>query len=68
MLVEVCNNANDPTPAWEDATEAALSHHAHVFTNVTKQATNWGVNIKVSIERNAAIGECNLTGIGGNFE
>lgn len=68
IAVMVCNNANDPAPAWEDATEAALARHAHVFTNKAKQAAEWGVNIKVNIDRNEAIGECNLTGIGGNFE
>lgn len=68
IAVMVCNNANDPAPAWEDATEAALARHAHIFTNKAKQAAAWGVNIKVSIDRKEAIGECNLTGIGGNFE
>ena len=66
--VEVCNNGNDPSPAWEDATEAALSRLAHVFSNKMKQATNWGVNIRVKIIRNGAIGDCYITGIGGNFE
>jgi hypothetical protein len=66
--VEACNNANDPAPEWEDATDAVLSAHAHVFTNTIKQATDWGVNVRVTIERNSAIGECYITGIGGNFE
>lgn len=66
--VMVCNNANDPSPAWEDATEAVLAHLAHVFTNKMKQATNWGVNIRVSVIRSEALGDCYITGIGGNFE
>lgn len=66
--VYVCNNGNDPVPAWENATEAVLGRRAHVFENNMKQATNWGVNVKVEIIRNTAIGECNITGIGGNFE
>ena len=68
LKVEVCNNGYDPAPAWEEATEAVLAHHAHVFTNDMKQATNWGVNIRVSIIRGEAIGDCYITGIGGNFE
>lgn len=66
--VEVCNNANDPAPEWEDATEAATAKHAHIFTNTMKQAPEWGVNVRVTIERNSAIGDCYITGIGGNFE
>lgn len=68
LKVEVCNNANDPAPEWEDATEAVLAAHAHVFANTMKQATEWGLNIRVTINRNTAIGECYITGIGGNFE
>lgn len=68
LKVEVCNNANDPDPEWEDATEAVLAAHAHVFANTMKQATEWGVNVRVTINRNTAIGECYITGIGGNFE
>lgn len=66
--VEVCNNANDPAPEWEDATEAATAKHAHIFTNTMKQAPEWGVNVRATIERNSAIGDCYITGIGGNFE
>lgn len=66
--MEVCNNANDPAPEWEDATEAATAKHAHIFTNTMKQAPEWGVNVRVTIERNSAIGDCYITGIGGNFE
>jgi len=68
IKVETCNNANDPAPAWEDATKAAMAKHAHVFSNPIKQATDWGVNIRVTISRNNAIGDCYITGIKGNFE
>lgn len=68
VLVEVCNNANDPNPSWENATDSTLAHHAHVFTNSTKQSAEWGVNIRATIERKKAIGDCYITGIGGNFE
>lgn len=68
VLVEVCNNANDPNPSWENATDSTLAHHAHIFANSTKICAEWGVNIRVTIERKKAIGDCYITGIGGNFE
>ena len=66
--MSVCNNGFDSSPTWEDATDAALAHHAHVFANKIKQNTKWGVNVRVNLTRNGAIGDCYLSGIGGNFE
>ena len=40
----------------EDCTDAVKSGLIHVFTNATKTATNWGVLIRVSVERNGATG------------
>lgn len=66
--VEVCNNGYDTSPTWEDATDAVRSGLVHVFANTTKTATNWGVLIKVTVERNGAVGACYISAIGGNFE
>ena len=66
--VEVCNNGYDASPTWEDATDAVKSGLVHVFTNKTKTASNWGVLIKVTVERNGATGACYISAIGGNFE
>ena len=66
--VEVCNNGYDASPKWEDATDAVLSGLVHVFSNKTKTATNWGVVIRVTVERNGAAGACYVSAIGGNFE
>ena len=66
--VEVCNNGYDASPNWEDATDAVKSGLVHVFTNKTKTASNWGVLIKVTVERNGATGACYISAIGGNFE
>lgn len=68
LMVEVCNNAYDDSPTWETATGAALSGLAHVFTNTTKTAGKWGVNIRVTVKRNGATGNCRIYGIGGNVE
>lgn len=66
--VEACNNGYDASPAWEDATDAVMSGLVHVFTNTKKTATNWGVLIRVTVERNGATGACYVSAIGGNFE
>lgn len=68
FLVEVCNNANDATPTWEDVTAAVIASHAHVFENTTITAIAAAVNIRVTVARGSAIGECWVSGIGGNFE
>ena len=66
--VEVCNNAFDASPAWEDVTNAVVSGNKFFLENATKTATNWGFNIRVRVKRKSATGECYISGMGGNFE
>lgn len=66
--VEVCNNGYDTTPVWEDCTDAVKSGLVHVFSNKVKTAGNWGVLVKVTVNRNGATGACYISAIGGNFE
>jgi len=68
FTVEVCNNAYDATPAWEDVTAAVASGSKFYLTNATKTATNWGFNIRVKVKRQSASGDCFIRGMGGNFE
>lgn len=66
--VEVCNNGNDGSPTWEDATTFADGSMAYTFTNTQKTANSWAVRIRVTVDRNGATGACYISGIGGNFE
>lgn len=66
--VEVCNNGYDASPTWEDTTDAVVSGLVHVFSNTSKTAADWGVLVKVTVERNGATGACYISAIGGNFE
>lgn len=66
--VLVCNNANDDSPTWEDATSAVVNNQIHAFTNTTKTAPAWAVSIKVIVDRGTSSGACYVSGIGGNFE
>lgn len=66
--VEVCNNGYDASPTWEDATAPVKSGLVHVFSNTTKTAANWGVRVRVTVDRNGSTGACYVSAIGGNFE
>lgn len=68
FMVEATNNPFDPSPAWEDCTNAVLAGLAHVFENTENSALQFGLNIRVTVQRGEAISPCWISGIGGNFE
>jgi hypothetical protein len=65
---ETTNNPYDAAPVWEDCTRAVLSNLAYVFDNAINVSPQYGMSIRVSVVRGAAIGECWVSGITGNFE
>lgn len=48
---EVCNNAYDASPTWENIKPAIQSGYNFVFSNNTKTAENWGVNFRIEVTR-----------------
>lgn len=66
--VEVTNNAFDASPVWEDATGPAKAGRGYLFTNKTKTAANWGINIRVTIDKGTATDRVILNGFGGAFD
>ena len=69
LKVEVCNNGFDTSPTWETLEASSISSGlAHTFANETKSADKWGVNIRVTVDRNGGEGACYISEIGGNFE
>ena len=68
--VEACNNGFDAEEdrVWEDITWNVLNGEPYDFANASKKVGEWGVNIRVTVERNGAEGACYITEIGGNFE
>lgn len=68
LLVEVCNNAYDEEPAWEDATIVVKLNRAHLFANETKTAAEWGINFRVRIEKGTATQPIYVKGVGGAFD
>lgn len=68
LLVEVCNNAYDEEPSWEDATIVVKLNRAHLFSNETKTADKWGINFRFQIEKGSATQPIYLKGVGGAFD
>ena len=68
LKIEVCNNGFDSSPTWEDTTQSMNSGLVYLFSNTTKTATQWGVKIRVTVNRNGGSGACYVSSIGGNFE
>ena len=66
--VEICNNANDPTPAWEDCTKAVEEMGIYLFQNTDLASDNWAISIRVKVNRNGATGPCWISSIGGAFD
>lgn len=68
VKVEVCNNAFDGVPTWENATNAVMSNKPYIFTNTTKTATKWGIDIKFTLSKGTATDNVIIYGFGGAFE
>lgn len=66
--VKVCNNALDEEPTWEDATNAVKNNRGYLFTNKTKTAPSWAINIWVLIAKGTATERVKLNGFGGAFD
>ena len=70
LKVEVCNNGFDDKEkvAWETIEDSGTSVFKHTFNNLGCYSGQWGVNIRVTVDRNGSEGACYITEIGGNFE
>lgn len=66
--VEACNNGFDEIPTWEDITSQVNVSRHYNFTNDTKTAEKWGINIRFTIEKGTATEQCIVNGFGGAFE
>ena len=66
--IEACNNGFDEVPTWEDITSQVNISRHYNFTNDTKTADKWGINIRFIIEKGTATEQCAINGFGGAFE
>ena len=65
---EACNNGFDENPTWEDVTEFVKKQKIFEFANKSKTASKWGYDIRVTVDRNGATGNCYFTRGNGFFE
>ena len=68
LSVKACNNAFDASPTWEDITTAFLNRQSYSFTNTTKTAAKWGINIQFEILKGTATEQIAVDGFGFSFE
>lgn len=68
VFIEACNNAFDSTPAWEDITAHVTNRRAYIFENTARETDKWGVDLRVSIKRQNAPGDCYISGFTYAFE
>lgn len=68
ISVKACNNGFDTSPTWEDITTAFLNRQAYSFTNTTKTAAKWGINIQFEILKGTATKQIIVDGFGFSFE
>ena len=61
IQVEVCNNAFDVYPTWEDMTQEFLEKRPHEFTNDFKEADKWGIQFHITIIKSPTIKDVSCT-------
>jgi hypothetical protein len=68
LSVKACNNGFDTSPTWEDITQKFLNREAHTFSNTSKTAVKWGINIQFEILKGTATDQIIVDGFGFSFE
>lgn len=68
IKVEFSNNALDVAPVWEDATMDFLSMDYYNFTNTTKTAEQFAINVRVTITANDSLLPISIDAIGLTFD
>ncbi|MDQ0174366.1 glycoside hydrolase family 78 protein [Bacillus chungangensis] len=68
MKIEVTNNALDTNPMWEDATAAYQNADYFTFSNTTKTAQQYALDIRVTFLANDSLGAIEMRGLGFSFD
>lgn len=66
--IEACNNGFDTNPIWEDITSTVKAGKTFNFTNQSKQASKWGIAVKLTIDKKNATAISWISTTGGAFE
>jgi len=65
--VQVCNNAYDADPAWENIKSSVQNGRNYIFKNKANVVGRWGVNFRITVQRGSADSGGYITGIQGGF-
>lgn len=68
IKVEITNNGLDAKPVWQDCTTQVLGGDKIFFSNKTKTATKWAVNIRVIGDKKTATEVLSVSSIGGFYD
>lgn len=68
IKVEITNNALDDKPIWQDCTAQVLGNEKIFFSNKSKTATKWAVNVRVTGDKKTATEVLSVSIIGGFYD
>ena len=68
IKIEITNNALDDKPVWQDCTAQVLGNEKIFFSNKTKTATKWAVNVRVTGDKKTATEVLSVSIIGGFYD
>ena len=68
IKVEITNNALDSKPVWQDCTTQVLGGDKIFFSNKSKTATKWAVNIRVTADKKTSTEVLSVSSIGGFYD
>ncbi len=68
IKVEITNNALDDKPVWQDCTAQVLGNEKIFFSNKSKTAAKWAVNVRVTGDKKTATDVLSVSVIGGFYD
>lgn len=68
IKIEITNNALDDKPVWQDCTAQVLGNEKIFFSNKSKTATQWAVNVRVTGDKKTATEVLSVSIIGGFYD
>ena len=67
VKVMVTNNGLDTSPTWEDATSEVVNMNKYTFTNTSKTASEYALDVKITATRTVEVGTIKILGEGGSI-
>lgn len=68
LKIEICNNALDASPTWEDATSAFLLRDYKEILNRVKTAVDWALDVRITVTANDSLDPIEIDAFGISFD